>query len=566
MEQRADNDTDQLWASLSKAIETETPPDLILDGVEMEQRYLLSDRLAASYLSGFWPLAFFCILILAVSGQWSDPIVRIAGVLLTLLVAFLCRPLVRSEFGGCNLLYIFGIAPFLILLTPLIQLLPASAMYHLTAQPHDRYYKPLDFFLAETLQRQIESICQPISLLTLVLGLAFLCASLVWIRSQFPWLEHPPGRPLGKIVAVAVLISPLLLAALATLPNPRVEKWSAQVETPYRNLPVGHLERNLGIRFWQDLESRFGRENELPTFSPESKVEKESLETFRAFETEILEALQNRKPASFEEATACLLAMDDLASRSYLLARPVEVALALEGEQFHGIRYHYSNYIWRYGVIPWLQAPERTLEELDSTSEKLSQLQQNALPYLLDYDFTVYSVWIGDRNLPQPPHAVFRSVHSKRASYLSTHHAAQEMRVLGVRIEPSPTEILVRRSRLQFVEQWLDMRPKFISGLEQTEKLALAEKEDNPESLADYYQGWIINHVLSLEDRDIRETPGVYSRLLAHRARRGSLPSDLRVAGIEDSKRWRLESERGVTVLVDQKLEKYLPISPWSFE
>ena len=107
MEQRADNDTDQLWASLSKAIETETPPDLILDGVEMEQRYLLSDRLAASYLSGFWPLAFFCILILAVSGQWSDPIVRIAGVLLTLLVAFLCRPLVRSEFGGCNLLYIF---------------------------------------------------------------------------------------------------------------------------------------------------------------------------------------------------------------------------------------------------------------------------------------------------------------------------------------------------------------------------------------------------------------------------------------------------------------------------
>ena len=140
------------------------------------------------------------------------------------------------------------------------------------------------------------------------------------------------------------------------------------------------------------------------------------------------------------------------------------------------------------------------------------------------------------------------------------------MRVLGVRIEPSPTEILVRRSRLQFVEQWLDMRPKFISGLEQTEKLALAEKEDNPESLADYYQGWIINHVLSLEDRDIRETTGVYSRLLAHRARRGSLPSDLRVAGIEDSKRWRLESERGVTVLVDQKLEKYLPISPWSFE
>ena len=566
MDHRVNNDNDHLWASLSNAIELETPPDLNLSESEVEQKHLLSDRLAASYLSGFWPVVLFCMLIIAVSGQWGDPIVRIPGVLLTLVVAFLCRPLVRSKFGGTNLLYLASVAPLLLFLIPLVQLLPASVVYHLTAQLHERYYKPLDFYLAESLQRQLESIFQPLSLLFLALGMTLICACLVWLRHKCPWLEHNPGTPPGKLIAAMVLLSPWVLAAIATLPDNRVEQWTSQIGAEYQQLPVGQLEKDLSISFWQDLESRFDRECQLPTFSPEAEVDQETLERFRAFETEILAALKNRKPASLEEATACLLLTDALACRAYLLAHPVDIAVALESEQFHGIRYQYSDYIWRSGVIRWLRAPERSPEELEAAGEKLSRIQEAALPYLKDYDFTVYSVLAGDRYLPRPPRAVFRSVHSRRATYLTSDYAAMKMHLLGARIEPSPTEILVRRSRLQFVEQWLEMRPRFQNGFEQSEKNALAEKEDNPKSLSDYYEGWIAQHAPSVEDRAFRETTLMFCRLLAYRARRGSLPTDLRVVEVEDADRWRLETERGVTVLIDGKLEKFLPSSPWSFE
>ncbi|MCA9777120.1 MAG: hypothetical protein KC800_10400, partial [Candidatus Eremiobacteraeota bacterium] len=566
MDHRVSNDTDQLWASLSNAIERETPPDLNLSESEVEQKHLLSDRLAASYLSGFWPLVLFCVLIIAVSGQWGDPIVRIPGVLLTLVVAFLCRPLVRSRFGGTNLPYLACVAPLLLFLIPVVQLLPASVVYHLTAQLHERYYRPLDFYLAESLQSQFESIFQPLSLIVLALGLVLLCASVVWLRRRFPWLEHLPGTAPGKLVAALVLLSPWVLAGLATLPDTRIEQWTSQIGAEYQQLPVGRLEKDLSISFWQDLESRFERECQIPTFSPDTKVDKENLDRFRVFETEILAALKNRKPASLEEATACLLLTDALACRAYLLAHPIDVAMALESEQFHGIRYQYSDYIWRRGVIRWLNAPERTPEELDVACEKLSRIQDAALPYLKDYDFTVYSVLTGDRYLPRPPRAVFRSVHSKRATYLTSDYAAKEMHLLGARIEPSPTEILVRRSRLQFVEQWLEMRPKFQKGFEQSEKSALAQKEDDPKSLSDYYQGWIAQHAPSFEDRALRETTIIYSRLLAYRARRGNLPADLGVVGVEETGRWRLETDRGVTVLVDRKLEMLLSSSPWSFQ
>lgn len=567
MDQQADSDTAQLWASLSKAIEKETIPALSLNGVEVEQKYLLSDRLAGSYLSGFWPLTLFCLAILGASGQWADPVQCIRGLLFSLALAYMCRPLVRSAHGGTNLVLLAVSAPFLLFLVPVIQLLPASVAYHLTAQQLERDGKPLDYFLAETLQRQLESIFQPNPLLLLALGMALLCCSLLWLRSRFPWLEHRPGKPAGKLLAIFLLLSPWLLAAVATSSNPRVEEWKSQVGPQYRRLPVSRLQEGLSISFWRDLNSKFDRElaGELPTFSPETKVDEQVLARFQAFESEVLTALAQRGPASPEEATSCLLVMDSLASRPYLLSRPVEVVAALESEQFHGIRYQYSNYIWLQGVIPWLQAPARTVEDLEFASEILSRVQQDALSYLRDYDLTVYSVLVGDRRLPVPPKSVFRSDRSGRARYFITYHEPSEMRLLGVKIGPSPTEILARKTRLEVVETWMEIRPQFDGGLSHEQKLVFLEREESPESIDDYYQGWIAARAPGTEDRALRETTSLFARLLIHRAHHGSLPRELNEAGLDDT-RWSLQSKDGTTVLVDQTLVEIQPKSPWSFE
>ena len=567
MDQRAEKDNDNLWASLSAAIEAEPPIELQFEEVEVEQEYRLADRMAGSYLSGLWPLVLLYLLTLTcTTNPWANPLLYLGGVVAGPIAAFLFRPLFKTRFGMSPLLLAL-LSPLFVLMVPVLQLFPSALIYKTTAQDLATLSKPLDYSLALQLQSQLETLFRQRHLIVVVLGTLLIGASILFVRRRFPWVEHSsPSRP-TRIFAFLVLLSPWLFTTIYLSVDSPSKKWQRQLAPTAQRFLIGKLKEDPSADFWKKFNRRLDEATgpDLPAFSPEVKPPAEALAKFQALETEFLEAFPRANPASPEELTFSLMTLDGLAARPNLLRRPLEVMLALEGETFHGARYSYSNYIWKHGVIPWLASPQRTAEELEGAADKLSKLNESALPYPTDIDLAVYSVLVGGRYVPTPAQLVIRGAKGG-GHYISTDFHLIPMHILGARVQPSPTELLYQQSQNQFVEEWLAIRNEFSEGLSYSQKRALTKKAEKPETLRDYYRGWAAGLIPSREDRAIRETTAVYAKLLAYKARHGKLSTDLTEADISNDGRWTIELVEGKPTLLDSTIPTdYVPNSPWRF-
>lgn len=553
---------DRMWASLEAVVEEQEISSHDWSGVEPEQTYLLGDRMAHAYLSGFLPLYLLAAALLLISGPGVDIIIIVGGALLSLFTAAFCQPLTRNSFGASPLRLAL-VAPFFCIIVLFQQMVPAFFYHSLTAEKSGLISVSASYFLAQTVQKQLGQILQWPETLALLAVTALLAFGLQRLRRRRPWVEPGPVPKPFQAAALLLLLTPYLAPVFFFRPDPQLGEWKQRVGAAYQQCFVASLADEKVDGAWRTLYE------EVEDFRYDSdtsgRPRSEQLSRLREFESRFYELLKTSPPSTKSEFDYMEMVSQRLLVYLPFLAHPAKALTISDGPLFRGNRYGYWTRAWLVALPRWIGDPERTVSELETAEQLIIGSQEAAISNQEELDLIHYAVYNNDRRRPDPPKLLKVSPVSGVSHSDYWDPGPVSMKVFGYRTVYSPTYVLERWKIRRFLQAWLDLRSEFKEPIPDSRKELLQahmKPVKDEASLKKFYMGWAASHSQTSEYIAARETALVYLREKLFQLEKDRLAT-LEDLGLPKNGPWKIETTYGGVYLTDSRFSEMGPVTPW---